>query len=107
MNINNKNAKLFNELMGKVPLDILYREVFGMTQEEADAAKAKIYQEHIRHNSQVEAIYTAKARNEARKECGFRERPGEEVKPMETSTLFSLMTGGNQQQEPEPEEEEL
>jgi hypothetical protein len=106
VNINSKAAKLFNELIGKVPMEVLYREVFGMTAEEAGEAAGKLYNEHIAHSNQVEAVYIQKARNNARRACGFREK-NDEVKPMPTSGIMHLMGLGQTPQEPEQEEEEL
>jgi hypothetical protein len=88
-----------------VPMEVLYREVFGMTPEEAGKAAGKLYNEHIAHSSQVEAVYIQKARNNARLACGFREK-NDEVKPMPVSGIAHLM-GFPTQQEPEQEEEEL
>jgi hypothetical protein len=106
MNINKQSARLFNELVGKVPTEVLYREVFGMTPEEAGKAAGKLYNERIAHSSQVEAVYIQKARNNARRACGFREK-NDEVKPMPVSGIAHLMGFAGPPQEPEAEEEEL
>jgi hypothetical protein len=74
-----------------------------MTEAEARAAFERWREEQVLVDHRVEAIYVQKARNEARRKCGFREK-GEEVKPMPTSGIMQLM---GIPQEPEQEEEEL
>lgn len=108
MNINNKTAKVYNALVGRVPQLLLFREVFGMTEDEANSAYQRLIEERAEADHRVDAIYVAKARNNARRRCGFREK-NDDVKPMPTSGIAQLMGFPvmQSQQEPEQEEEEL
>jgi hypothetical protein len=106
MNINKQTIKLYKELSGQIPQKTLYREVFGMTEEEAQATFDRLLKEQVMLDNRVLAVYVQKARNDARRKCGFREK-NDEVKPMPTTSLMHLMGLGQTPQEPEQEEEEL
>jgi hypothetical protein len=105
VNIDKQTAKLYRELSGQIPQLTLYKEVFGMTDEEALATFNRLLKERVLLDSRVEAVYIQKARNMARRKCGFREK-NDDVKPMPTSGIAQLM-GFPSNSEPEPEEEEL
>jgi hypothetical protein len=106
VNINKQTIKLYKELSGQIPQLVLYREVFGMTEGEAQATFNRLVEEQIMLDHRVLAIHVQKARNDARRKCGFREK-NDEVKPMPTTSLMHLMGLGQTPQEPEQEEEEL
>lgn len=106
MNINKQSIKLYKELSGQIPQLTLYREVFGMTEEEAQATFNRLVKERVLLDNRVEAVYVQKARNDARRKCGFREK-NDEVKPMPTHSIMHLMGLGQTPPEPEQEEEEL
>jgi hypothetical protein len=67
VNIDKQTAKLYRELSGQIPQLTLYKEVFGMTDEEALATFNRLLKERVLLDSRVEAVYIQKARNMARR----------------------------------------
>jgi hypothetical protein len=56
VNINKQTIKLYKELSGQIPQLVLYREVFGMTEGEAQATFNRLVKEQIMLDHRVEAF---------------------------------------------------
>jgi hypothetical protein len=57
MKLKKGQAKLFRELKGILPVETLYQEIFGMTQQEARAQMGLLWQEELDNDYQVQNVF--------------------------------------------------